>query len=103
MASDRQHQRGIASMNSPESVLGCAFHENRHIVPDGIAVEQPAGLCDHLLDSLTPEGGKPIRQTIDDLGDALIFLRLIHRASLGLAAPVVNPECSGDRCPLFTK
>lgn len=90
-------------MNAPESVLGCAFHENRHIVPDGIAVEQPAGLCDHLLDSRPPEGGKPIRQTIDDLGDALIFLRLVHRAILGLATPVVNPECSGDRCPLFMK
>ena len=81
-------------MNSPESVLGCAFHENRHVVPDGIAVEQPASLGDHLLDSRPPEGGKPIRQTIDDPGDALIFLHLVHRAILG-------PRSAGGQPGMF--
>ena len=80
--SDRQHQRRIASLNLPESGLGSAFHEHRHVVADWIAVEQPAGLYDHLINSRAPEFGKPIGQSVDDFGDGLIFLQLIHALSL---------------------
>jgi hypothetical protein len=72
--SDRQHQRGIADLNLPESGFGSPFHEHRHVVANWIAVEQPVGLFDHLLDLHSSKGGKPISQSIDDLGDTLILL-----------------------------
>ena len=92
--SDRQHQRRIASLNLPESGFGTAFHEHRHIVADWIAVEQPVGLYDHLLDLRSPKSRKPISQSIDELGDTLILLQLIH-------STILRPTGAGRQLEMF--
>jgi len=80
--------------DTPQPCLRAVLDQNRHVVPDRLAVEQVAFLGDDLLDECPRPVRISLRETVDDLGYGVVFvfgaLFSVHRISLFFAAGPVN-------------
>ena len=80
--------------DTPQPCLRAVLDQNRHVVPDRLAVEQVAFLGDDLLDECPRPVRISLRETVDDLGYGVVFvfgaLFSVHRISLFFTIGPVN-------------